>query len=188
MNAAFGRYAVQSGEPGGNPAEESDAALIQKLLNGENVFPNLHRSHNHAPAVVTAYQPIAETKVSDTTLADATYLFIEVGPRETWDIKMFVSWTQESGAGDLKFDFRGPVGTTFRYLYSHAGGNTAESTIDDDQTLLMAAAGTEHFLVMGSLVTGDIGGRFYFRWSQNASSVDDVTLNAGSHIIGIRLS
>ena len=141
------------------------------------------------PTWHTVVKSVAETKNSDTTLADDAELLF---PCEAEGIYVFEHrvFFDTSATPDFKFKVTGPSTPDEVVLRGHyvAVGDTADTDFVD------TAFGTEHNVtgtggttggyveIVGLVNVGAAGGVIDFQWAQNTSDAADTTVLAGSHL------
>lgn len=157
------------------------------------------RTDSETTALVTASSLAADfglghkavRKAADETLNDnATMqaddeLLFAIGANETW-VGRVVAFLAGSGAADFKVDITVPAGATVTYGGHHARAadtvmvSTGVATAGDTDLTAINAASV--LTVEFSVANGATPGNVNFRWAQNAATVADSTVKAGSYL------
>jgi hypothetical protein len=124
-----------------------------------------------------------------------------VAANAVYEVRCSVDYNSSSASAGIKYDFQLPSGvmnyTAARTATAYNpgfGGNdyTAQVVAADAGTpdaAITQPASTEYGIqVMGLLTTGGSAGTFGLKWSQNASSGSNLTVEAGSYLILTRIA
>jgi hypothetical protein len=146
--------------------------------------------------------PVTAVKLSDvaqastTTLVNDAALFLPVAANATYEITMFVIYTQGT-VGQLKFGWSAPSGATFDWTTiglvisvtsADNGSYTAQALVVTDTKIVGGAATNTVMRVTGRLVTSSTSGTLNFKWAQSVSSATGTAVKAGSYIIGRQIA
>lgn len=153
-------------------------------------------------AEMVQLMPITAVKLSDvaqastTTLVNDAALFIPVAANASYEVSMFVIYTQGT-VGQLKFGWSAPSGATFDWTClglvisvtaADNGSYTAQAlTVSDTKTVGGASTNTV-LQVSGRLVTSSTSGTLNMKWAQSASSATGTSVKAGSFIVGRQIA
>ena len=132
---------------------------------------------------------LAETKNSDTTLADDTELVIPVEAEGVYVIHIEIFF-DTSATPDFKFAITGPSSPDEIVLRGHfvaVGGTSDTDFVDTSFGTTHSVTGTGgttggFVQVSGLLNNGANAGTINVQWAQNTSDAADTTVLAGSHI------
>lgn len=128
--------------------------------------------------------------VSSISLVDDNALFVSVEANATYFMTGWLRFIAVSVTPDLRINYSYPAGATFNR--SDWGAPTASTTVYDVIDTSIVGAGDNgrgaltverSLMVSGELVTSTLAGTFKVRFGQLTSSVDAVTMKAGSRLI-----
>ena len=134
-----------------------------------------------------------DSRTSDPTPTDDSYLQFAIGANETWQFEIDVFLSCTSATPDVRFAFGGPSGMTFRSLLVPFQANlsgilesevemftSTSPAIEIDWT---SAPNPSYFSIRGSIFNGANAGTFSFQWSQRNSNATKVVILPGSYLI-----
>lgn len=146
--------------------------------------------------------PLTAVKLSDvaqasaTTLVNDAALFIPVAANATYEVSLFVIYTQGT-VGQLKFQWAAPSGATFDWTClglvtsvtsADNGSYTAQALTLTDTKIVGGASTNTIMQAMGRLVISSTSGTLNFKWAQSASSATGTAVKAGSFIVGRQIA
>jgi hypothetical protein len=144
--------------------------------------------------IIHARKAAAESVTSSTVLQDDNDLQVQVAADSVYEVTG-VLYHDGSVAGDLKLQWGGPVGITFRWAAvstEPAAASTADVQVveaDTTSTVVVGGSAVEFGAVIRGLLTvGSTAGTFKLTWAQNASNATPTRLLAGSYICLRRVS
>jgi hypothetical protein len=134
-------------------------------------------------------KPTDETKTTDTTLADDDSLVVGLNASKSYIVDMVVFVIAESAAPDLKFEITVPTAAELALCITmkrDSGGVnnvTFYDTSGTDESRNLAGSSVYILEIFGTVKTSMAGsGNIAFRWAQNTSHADDLTVKKGSYI------
>lgn len=128
--------------------------------------------------------------LSTAAVQDDDALFVAVEANAFYFVTAWLRFVAVSVTPDLRLNYSYPAGATF--ARSDWGAPSASTTVNDTIDTGVATAAdngrgaltTERsVIVMGELITGATAGTFRVRFGQVTSSVDGITMKAGSRIV-----
>lgn len=131
-----------------------------------------------------------DAPTSSAAVQDDDELFVAVKANSTYFVIAWIRFTAASNTPDLRVNWSGPAGSTIsRAEWGHPSATTTSADTIDTTTATTGdngrGAGTteKSLFVQLEIVTGVTAGSLKFRFGQVTSSVDKVTVKAGSRII-----
>lgn len=128
---------------------------------------------------------------SAASVQDDDQLFVTVAANTTYFMTGWFRYLAASATPDLRIAYSFPAGATF--VRADYGPPSATTTAADSADWTTASGATENgrganateraLLVYGELITAGTAGTFRVRFGQVTSSVDAVTMKAGSRIV-----
>lgn len=126
---------------------------------------------------------------STITVQDDDELFLAVAASATYFVTGWLRYTAASNTPDLRLNYSYPAGASFARA-DWAAPDTTTTSADSINTVVATTgdntrgAGTveRSVLLLGELTTGGTAGTFRVRFGQVTSSVDLVTMKAGSRL------
>jgi hypothetical protein len=128
---------------------------------------------------------------SAAAVQDDDVLVLNVEANTTYFVTAWLRYTAASNTPDLRVGYSFPAGATF--VRNDYGPPSATTTASDTTDWTTASGTTENgrgagtgergLLVIGELIVGGTAGTFKVRFGQVTSSVDVVTMKAGSRLV-----
>lgn len=140
-------------------------------------------------APLSAYKGTSQPVTSSTTLVNDGALAIELQANAVYSFILVLGYNGASGAGNLKFGWALPSGSTMGYsLYGNTTGGSATDgpweTASSVPALGTSGTGTSLGAVaQGTVSTGSTQGPMQLQWAQNSSSSTATTVLAGSVLL-----
>jgi hypothetical protein len=139
-----------------------------------------------------------QTVTASTTFVDDNDIKTPSLPANSvWEVEGLLAY-DDSTAGDFKFQFASPSGTTF--MWNAMGGGTGASTSPVNMGSSIASvssvysmggigAGTQvPVVIRGILTIGSTAGVFKLQWAQNTSDAATLSVRTGSYMKLVRIS
>ncbi|MFE9764609.1 hypothetical protein ACFYPC_08780 [Streptomyces sp. NPDC005808] len=148
--------------------------------------------------ILSARKTVTEPLASSSTMQNDDELFVAVEASAVYRVELFL--LSDSGtAGRLKIGWAAPSGASLAWAV--LGPTTAESTNTAIASLNMQTRTTTEVaslggststgvlaLAFGTLIVGSTAGNLQFQWAQNALSVTNTNVRAGSHLLLTRIA
>lgn len=136
-----------------------------------------------------------ESVTSNTTLQDDDVLQLTLEANTSFEVRLFIRYTA-SLAGDLKFAFAGPAGSSFDYyslgMETAAGGVTGLQGVTITMPTAVGHGGlagtTVGVVIEGLAITAGTAGVLKLQWAQNTSDGTATVVKAGSFMVARRVA
>lgn len=133
-----------------------------------------------------------QTVTNSTTFVDDNDIVTPALPAgSVWEVEGLLAY-DDSTAGDFKFQFASPAGTTFVWNSMGAGTGASTSPVNMGSSIGSASslyalggvgAGTQiPAVIRGILTIGATAGVFKLQWAQNTADAATLTLRTGSYV------
>lgn len=137
---------------------------------------------------ITALKTSDESVVSSSTMQDDDELFVTLEANTVYSLMFWFEFESASVNPDGKFEFIGPSGTLYDYMYDFYSVNAGitgvnwkrESTPWNIATFTLAANDPKFFKGVGSVRVASTGGTFKLQWAQQTSDATATILRANS--------
>ncbi|MFZ5534924.1 MAG: H-type lectin domain-containing protein, partial [Patescibacteria group bacterium] len=144
-------------------------------------------------ATVNIRKAADETITSSAALQDDNELLFAVAANETWAVEVSHTYsTGNSSTPDIRVGLNAPTGATCTYgtvNISHAGNLAGGSTACDTAIVVATTAkGAKNGILSGTVANGANAGNVTFRWGQGTSSTTGTVMEAGSYLLGFKIS
>jgi len=133
-----------------------------------------------------------EGVASSITVQDDDALALSIGANEVWEFEAYVIVTAATSTPDFKFDFTTPSGATINWTAAFVDGTSAavQSGLVEasatSRSFDVTGAAIDIMLVKGIVVNSTTAGTLQFRFAQNTSDANAITVKANSFIKGMK--
>ena len=173
-----------------------DAAPADNEMVGFNSADSTWKNQTAAELGLAASgaAPTIAVKAADESVSSSTTLQVDddlkftVAADETWVFQLVIFGSSANGAGDLKYGFSIPSGTTGRF--TNSGRPTNEDMVntrdlDGDTNVGNLASGADHqvIYISGVAFVSSTAGTINWQWAQSVSDSTATVVKKGSHLV-----
>jgi hypothetical protein len=166
----------------------ASTVTLSSLKNCSGIGTTVNGVLSCATTPVVIRKSADESVRSSTTLQDDDALTFAIGANETWAFSFYILGNGHTNP-DFNFAVTAPAGSTCAYMVN--GEETAQSsghtTCGERSEKINGESATVPYFVHGTVVSGSTTGSVTLQWSQDGSSSNAVTVQAGSFLIAHRI-